>query len=49
MTIAFILALVAALGLATCFFFALNYIRRLEKELSWTRKQWNDEVKKNDK
>lgn len=46
MTLAFILTLIAALGAFTVLFFAINYIRKLERELTWTRKQWNDEVTK---
>ena len=48
MTTAFILALIAALGFATCFFFVLNYARKKEKELTWTRQKWHEEVQKNE-
>lgn len=49
MTLAFILTLIAALGAFTVLFFAINYIRRLERELSWTRKQWFEAVTKGEK
>ena len=46
MTLAFILTLIAALGAFAVLFFAINYIRKLERELTWTRKQWYDAVSK---
>lgn len=49
MKTALIIVILIALGFASAFGFVLNYARKLERELSWTRKQWNNEVKKNDK